>query len=580
MQNRPFLFNKVLHHLDTIYHDQALDIDYVTLTQTLLNIMKLPSDQVISHSHVEWQANDIVMITYGNSILSQNNSPLGALHDFTDKYLSDIVNTLHILPFFPFSSDDGFAVKDFDTVDHQLGDWHDINQLTKDYKVMADLVINHCSSEHHWFKNFTEDKSPGKDYFVITSLDDDISQVVRPRTSPLMRPTNTSVGLKQVWCTFSHDQVDLNFKNPAVLIEFAKVIKNYIDQGISLFRLDAVGFLWKEVGTSCLSLHQTHEIIRLIRTLVENINPHIILITETNIPNRENLSYFGNGNEAHCIYNFSLPPLLLNTLITGDCAYLKQWMMSMPPAQLGTAYLNFIASHDGIGLRPIEGLLADNEIQQLINTMQQFGGKISWRTGLNGINSPYEINITLFDALKGTIKGEDQLGLERFICAHAIMVALEGIPAIYIHSLIGTMNDIDKLEKTGHARSINRHQWDYDALTAALANQHSTHHQVYKKMHNLLQIRAKQPAFHPNATQFTLHLGQALFGFWRQSLDKKQSVFCIYNISDQRQSVLLSDINLIITDDWFDLITGQHFKQLDDLIGLNPYQALWISNHY
>lgn len=580
MQNRPFLFNKVLHHLDKIYHDQALDIDYVTLTQTLLNIMKLPSDQVISHSHVEWQANDIVMITYGNSILSQNNSPLAALHDFTDKYLSDIVNTLHILPFFPFSSDDGFAVKDFDVVDHQLGDWHDINQLTKDYKVMADLVINHCSSEHHWFKNFTEDKSPGKDYFVITSLDDDISQVVRPRTSPLMRPTNTSVGLKQVWCTFSHDQVDLNFKNPAVLIEFAKVIKNYIDQGISLFRLDAVGFLWKEVGTSCLSLHQTHEIIRLIRTLVENINPHIILITETNIPNRENLSYFGNGNEAHCIYNFSLPPLLLNTLITGDCAYLKQWMMSMPPAQLGTAYLNFIASHDGIGLRPIEGLLADNEIQQLINTMQQFGGKISWRTGLNGINSPYEINITLFDALKGTIKGEDQLGLERFICAHAIMVALEGIPAIYIHSLIGTMNDIDKLEKTGHARSINRHQWDYDALTAALANQHSTHHQVYKKMHNLLQIRAKQPAFHPNATQFTLHLGQALFGFWRQSLDKKQSVFCIYNISDQRQSVLLSDINLIITDDWFDLITGQHFKQLDDLIGLNPYQALWISNHY
>ena len=345
-----------------------------------------------------------------------------------------------------------------------------------------------------------------------------------------------------------------------------------------LFRLDAVAFLWKELGTNCINLDQTHEVVRLLRTLIEHAQSDAVIVTETNIPNRENLAYFGNANEAHWVYNFSLPPLLVNTLVTGDCNYLKQWMMSMPPARNGTAYFNFIASHDGIGLRPAEGLLDDSEINTLVETMQQFGGRVSWRAVDEGKSKPYEINISLFDALQGTQAGPDQWALQRFICAHAIMLALEGVPAIYIHSLMGTRNDYQRVENAGHNRAINRHQWDYPELDARLSNADSNESQVFSGLKKLLEIRRQQSAFHPNATQFTLHLGSKLFGFWRQSIDRQQSIFCVSNISDSVQSLNLSDINLIDNESWVDLISGLSCNQKMQSIQMQPYQTLWVTN--
>jgi len=263
--------------------------------------------------------------------------------------------------------------------------------------------------------------------------------------------------------------------------------------------------------------------------------------------------------------------------VTGSCGYLKQWMMSMPPARNGTAYFNFVASHDGIGLRPAEGLLSDAEINSLVKTMQDFGGHVSWRALDDGNSKPYEINIALIDALQGTVRGADDLGLQRFVCAHAIMLALEGIPAIYIHSLVGTHNDHQRVENSGHNRAINRHQWNYTKLEEALADQNSSHYIVYNQLKQLLKIRRQQSAFHPNATQFTLHLGDQLFGFWRQSLDRQQSVFCISNISDQGQTLTLADINLIDNEQWHDLISGQPCSGGNG-IEMEPYQTVWITN--
>ena len=450
--------------------------------------------------------------------------------------------------------------------------------IAKDYSLMSDLVINHCSARSLWFDNFKKNRDPGRNFFFTASPEDDLSAVVRPRTNNLLREVVTSEGTQYVWCTFSHDQVDLNFKNPEVLKEFVSIIRQYLDHGVRIFRLDAVAFLWKEIGTNCLNLEQTHEVVRLLRSLIEQARPDAIIITETNIPNRENLAYFGNANEAHCIYNFSLPPLLVNTLVSGNCDYLKQWMMSMPPARNGTAYFNFIASHDGIGLRPAEGLLDEQEIDSLVSTMQGFGGLISWRNTENGNRKPYEINISLFDALQGTKDGVDNNGLERFICAHAIMLALEGIPGIYIHSLVGTRNDYQRAENSGHNRAINRHQWDYSVLQSELENPQSNHHRVYNSLKSLFNIRCAQSAFHPNATQFTLHLGSQLFGFWRQSIDREQSIFCVSNISNQVQILQMSDLNLIDTEDWFDLISGEEFGESNQIIDLSPYQTVWITN--
>ena len=578
-EHNTVLLDKVQHHVEAIYHDTPIAVPPGQLAQELLQLMGLEGNTSSPEQHVNhWSQRDAIAITYGDSVLRENEKPLVTLKHFFDNYADDLLTGIHILPFYPWSSDDGFSVLDYSSVNESLGDWDDISSIAADYKLMADLVINHCSGRSLWFENFLRGEGPGSDYFYTASPEDDLSAVVRPRISDLLREVETADGTKYVWCTFSHDQVDLDFRNIEVLKQFVSIMRHYLDNGVRIFRLDAVAFLWKVPGTSCLNLEETHEVVRLLRTLIEHAVPDALLITETNIPNRENLSYFGNANEAHCVYNFSLPPLLVNSLVTGDCRHLKMWMMSMPPAQNGTAYFNFIASHDGIGLRPVEGLLADDELESLVETMANFGGHVSYRALENGQSKPYEINISLFDALQGTTAGPDDWGIERFVCAHAIMLGLEGIPGIYIHSLLGTRNDYDRVENSGHYRAINRHQWDYGQLVQALEGGESHHARVFSRIKGLLQVRREQAAFHPNATQFTLHLSNALFGYWRQSMDRRQSVFCISNIGDQALPLALSDINLIGTDDWVDLISGVHFHSREQVVDVQPYQTLWITN--
>jgi sucrose phosphorylase len=565
----------VREYLSSIYPDH----DAVALTDEIVALLDFDDSLEGAQSHINlWNEKDIVTITYGDSIKDDDEQPLQTLHKFLTAYLQDVVNTVHILPFYPFSSDDGFAVINYVEVNQSLGSWQHINRIATEFKLMADLVINHCSSRSLWFDNFKQRKQPGMDYFIECDPQVDLSEVVRPRTSPLLRKTETLEGERYVWCTFSHDQIDLDFHNPAVLLEFIKIIKYYLDNGISCFRLDAVAFLWKEIGTSCINLQQTHEVIRLLRLLIEHVNKDAVVITETNIPNRENLSYFGNANEAHMIYNFALPPLLLYTMLTGKSNHLKQWMMSMPPAQNGTTYFNFIASHDGIGLRPVEGILSDEEVAELAGLMQQFGGDVSWRAQGDGTHKPYELNISLIDAMKGTFAGEDEYQLKRFICAHAIMLALEGVPAFYIHSLLATPNDQTKFEMTSNKRSINRHNWDHDELIELLEDESSMHHQAFSRLVDIITIRKRQRAFHPNATQFTMHFDESLFAFWRQSQDRRQSIFCIYNVTGEVNRVALKDVNLIELDEWSDLISGYKYLDPREEIVLQPYDFVWISN--
>ncbi|MFT7216988.1 MAG: sucrose phosphorylase, partial [Paraglaciecola sp.] len=329
------LTERVEHHLSVIYSDVELSQSYQQVSNRLLATMRLLNEEhlhpPVPH-HNNWTQEDIVLITYGDSIEEEGVKPLQTLYRFLTQHCESTFNSVHILPFFPYSSDDGFSVIDYSSVNESLGDWQDIGRIATDFRVMSDLVINHCSARSAWFANFVKGEGPGSDFFFTTSPGDDLSQVVRPRTSPLLRETETAKGMQHVWCTFSHDQVDFDFRNPDVLDTFVSIIRQYLDSGIRLLRLDAVAFLWKKIGTSCINLEQTHEVVRLLRTLIEHAQADVIIITETNIPNRENLAYLGNANEAHAIYNFSLPPLLVNSLITGNCHYLKSWLMSMPPA--------------------------------------------------------------------------------------------------------------------------------------------------------------------------------------------------------------------------------------------------------
>jgi len=574
--NSSAFIQKVTEYLAELYpdHDNTLLKDQCLAAMEITEIGSVPE---VREDY--WSCEEVVLITYADSVTSDSKTPLETLKHFADQYLSGRISTIHILPFFSYSSDDGFSVIDYSVVNQSHGDWDQIEAIGENFKLMGDVVLNHCSARSLWFENFKEGRNPGKDFFITVKPDVALNEVVRPRTTDLLRPTRTILGEVFVWCTFSHDQVDLNFKNPVVLVEFLKIIRRYLEHRISWFRLDAVGFLWKELGTSCINLPKTHLIIKLIRLLVENRSEDAIIITETNVPILENLSYFGDQDEAHLIYNFSLPPLLINTLITGDATQLKRWMMTMPSAKMGNAYFNFLASHDGVGLRPVEGLLSTAELKNLTDTMVEFGGRLSYRATQSETDQPYEINIALWDALAGTDKqGKDDFQFERFICAHAILLALEGIPAIYIHSLLATKNDHSRVENTGNLRSINRHIWDQDELELHLGNRESHHRKVLVRLLELIQTRKQQKAFHPNATMLTLSLGSGLLGFWRQSLDREQKIFAIFNISKEMRTLPMETLNLTIKQRWIDLISGVDFIDRSGTLELGPYDFLWIGN--
>lgn len=525
-----------------------------------------------------WSEHDILLITYGDSVVDGVHKPLSLLHDFLRRYMKGVVNGVHILPFFPWTSDDGFAVTDYRKVDGKLGDWADITRIGGDFHLMSDLVLNHVSSQSHWFNEFLQDHRPYDRFFVTADPTDDLSAVVRPRVSPLLRAVETAGGLRHVWCTFSHDQVDLDYSNPEVLLEMLRVIRLHIDQGVRIIRLDAVAFLWKETGTSCIHLPETHAVVKLLRLLADYSTESVVILTETNVPKAENLSYFGHRDEAHVVYNFPLPPLVLHAMLSGSAAHLQKWQRAMPPAPLGCAYLNFTASHDGIGMRPAEGLLPEVEIDRMIETVKSSGGLASMRALPSGGEAVYELNTSFFDAMGRTFKGEDDLKIDRFICSQTIVMSLEGIPAFYIHSLLATPNDLDSVARRGMNRAINRHRWNYADLRALLDAPDSDQAQVLGRLSARLRLRARQPAFHPNATQFTLNLDERVFAVWRQSLDRTQSIFALHNVSDATVEIPVSALNLIDGEVWADLISGEPLRPGEGGITLSPYQCRWIAN--
>ncbi len=565
---------KVKQYLFQIYSN---DLSKKQINNLFLNIKSIFTQPMKRSKNELWSEKDFLLITYADSIKKNNQKNLITLNSFLKKYCKEF-SYIHILPFFPFSSDDGFAVEDYKKIKIEHGSWKDLKKITKTFDIMVDLVINHCSSNNKLFKNFLEDKNPGKDFFINSEKKFPKSnKIVRPRSSDLSKKVLVDGKNTYVWCTFGHDQVDFDFRNPNVLLYFFEIIKFYLDQDIKALRLDAVAFLWKELGTRCINLPQTHNIIRLIRLIIDRFYNKTLIITETNIPSHENLTYFGNNNEAHCIYNFSLAPLLIHAVVSGNSFYLKKWSRGMPPAQENNSYLNFLSTHDGIGMRPVEGILPENEIQKYFNFFKKQGGLFSYRTNA-GKKSVYEVNITLLEAFKECYNGKDKFVLERFILAHTILFSMEGIPAIYIQNYLGSKNDNAKVKKTNSFRSINRRNWNFDSLVKIFQNKSNINSKILHSLNRLMVLRKKQIAFHPNATQFTLQLGDIFFGIWRQSIDRSQSIFCISNLTNVKQKISLLDINLISTNNWFDILSNKKIKNIGDELLFKPYQTFWITN--
>ncbi|MEM7672709.1 MAG: sugar phosphorylase [Verrucomicrobiota bacterium] len=526
----------------------------------------------------KWNESDVVLITYANTIRNdiKSETPLIALRRFCEANLKGATPIIHLLPFYPWSSDDGFSVIDYREVDSESGTWRDVEQLGQSFELMFDYVMNHCSAESAWFKDYVLGIQPARHYFLEMDPDTDLSQVVRPRTSPLLTPTATREGDSHIWTTFSADQVDMNWQNPDVLFEFLDILFLYISKGSRILRLDAVAFLWKELGTTCIHHENTHEIVRLFRDVVEAVAPDLLILTETNVPHDENISYFGRGNEAHMVYNFSLPPLLLHGLLRGDTTYLYAWAKDLSPPPKGCTYFNFTASHDGVGVRPLQGLVPDSELDFLVEQTQSKGGEVSFRSLDDGSQKPYELNITYVSALSEP--GDDALTVERVLCSQALAFSFRGMPAVYIHTLLGTPNWQAGFEETGRNRTLNRRHYHESEINEILADPDSIQTKIMNRLVRLLRRRSTHSAFHPDGAMIVHDLGSELFGFTRISPDEQEVIICIFNFTAKKQSIknpgntpLLKSVK-----QFYDIVSGKTLGSGRSGLVLDPYQALWL----
>jgi len=525
-----------------------------------------------------WDQKDIVLITYADSIRTLETNPLQTLHRFCLQRLKGCINTVHLLPFYPWSSDDGFSVIDYRQVDSNVGRWKEVENLGHDFDLMFDLVLNHVSSESEWFTQYVECVLPYNRYFKEASPTEDLKNVIRPRTSPLLTAVTTRDGEKHVWTTFSADQVDLDWQNPDVFFEFLDIFLGYIARGARIIRLDAVAFLWKKPGTTCLHLKETHEIVKLFRNILEMIAPGIILLTETNVPHKENISYFGQGDEAHMVYNFSLPPLLLHGLLSENSHHLRKWASEIGDLPEGCTFFNFTSSHDGIGVRPLQGILPPEDIEFLVGQVQERKGKVSFKSNADGTQSPYELNITYFEAMSVPGDLNNPIGISRFLTSQYIALALRGLPGVYVHSLTACPNDIEAAESSGIARRINRHKWDATELEQKLDDETSFHHQVFHSYLKVLRRRSQHPAFHPDAPQEILNLGSRCFGLIRTSRSRNQTVICLSNFTSEPLEI--SKIREIPgigeRTSLKDLISNQMVELQKDSLNFQPYQTMWL----
>jgi len=528
---------------------------------------------------------DVVLITYGDLLTMPGRPSLRVLSSFLRRFMKGAINTVHILPFFPYSSDRGFSIIDYEEVDPRLGSWDDIAEMASAFRLMFDGVFNHASSKSRWFQRFLSGRPGYEDFFVAFSTQDAVSPdylrlILRPRTSDLLTPFRNINGTRYVWTTFSPDQVDLNFRNPRVLLRVVEILLTYVRRGADLVRLDAVTYIWRELGTSCAHLRETHALVQLFRAILDVVAPRVGLITETNVPHDDNVSYFGDGSdEAQMVYNFALPPLVLHTFHTGSCATLAAWARTLTKVSDTATYFNFLSSHDGVGLLGARGILTEDEITALVERTVAHGGFVSYRSNGDGTQSPYELNITWYSALNREGGGESQaLQVARFLAARAVALALRGVPGIYLPTLFGAKNDTEAVLKGAEKRSINRRTYDEATLMRLLGDPECWVSQVARGMRRLVAQRIEQPAFHPNAEQTVLDLGPSVFGLYRERIGV-QHLVALTNACDREVRVRVPVGDIGDARLWRDVLSTARYQATEGVlsVALPPYGVAWLT---
>jgi glucosylglycerate phosphorylase len=530
--------------------------------------MKETKKKSLARRKQGWDEKDLVLITYGDQFQEKDVPALQTFKKFYDRFLDDKFEIVHILPFYPYSSDDGFSVIDYKEVNPIIGGWEDVEDLSTSTRLMFDYVCNHISAKSNWFQEYLKGNPAYDDFFTSLDPSVDVSAVTRPRAHPLLTKFKLANGEEQfIWTTFSEDQIDLNFSNPEVLLKMLDVLLFYIEEGAEYIRLDAVGFMWKEVGTSCIHHEKTHELVKLFRDVVDEVAKGTVIITETNVPHKDNVSYFGNGHdEAHMVYQFPLPPLVLYSLKNASGKAITEWADNLPETGQDTTYFNFLASHDGIGVNPIRGIIPEDEILSLVDELKQQGALVSNKRNPDGSESPYEINVTYLDALNSQNDSDDQK-VKRFLLAHSILLTLPGVPAVYNQSMLGSRNDYEGVSNTKMNRSINRQKYEFDEIEKELLDEETLRNKIFHSLTEMILHRKSEELFHPNAGMNVLNLGDSFFAFQRFNEDG-DTITVIHNLTNE-------EAECGFTGEYIDVSTGEKLISSDS-IKMSPYQYRWL----
>lgn len=578
---------------------------------------------------------DATLICYANSVASRNGiSPLGALKKFYDNHdLKKAFSSTHLLPFFPWDTDRGFSVKDYYEVAEENGTWDDIEELSKSTELMFDFVANHASIRNPIVQKAIlaavlpkdhpkyDEVKKFKDFvFVYTEenkpTDDELSALSRPRAYPALTPfivfekdgelladlENKDhvhvkrgeidlIGTGYVWTTFSRGkredgtektrQVDLNFLNPLVLVESLKILMFYAEKKARFIRLDAIGYIWKQIGRPSIHEDQCHLLLEVIKDFLSLVTPEVVTVAEVNEAQEMFFRYLGKGDheQADLVYQFTHFPLAVYGLHTGDASYYKEWLKTIGHVE-GRQFVTILGSHDGLGLKPVRGILPESEIERFGDILvDEYKAMPNYAYLPGGKRIVYEACGTPWDLINKSDLDLDT-AIKRYKLVVAMGLTVRGIPGIYINGLLGANNYFPE-EGLDENRTVNREIFSYNALTETLNDKSSQESRVFEMVKELLAIRRRESAFSLNAKAIIIpeYHNQSIVAAELFSADNMERILCCYNVSSEPQRLTIPKLTSRGTGKWKNLLEPHEERCFDREvidIELEPYQALWL----
>lgn len=527
---------------------------------------------------------DAVLIAYPDHLRRAGEPPLATLGRWCREHLTGLVSSVHVLPYHPSTSYEGYAITDYTAVDPAFGTRDDLAALGRDFHLMVDLVLNHCSASHPWVDQFVAQREPGRRYVLTADPGARwLQEVRRARDLPLLHPVETAAGRRHVWTTYSPDLIDLDWREPDVCLEFLEILLDAVVLGARLVRLDAFAYTWKEPGTGCVARPATHDLLRLLQEVLRRAGAGAVALLPsiTNTTQDDNFSYLGPGEperQADLVYHLPLSGLLLLSSYREDARTLAAWLRGLPEAPQGRAYLNAAATHDGIGLTWLDGLIPAQSIRALVDEAVARGARVSSRRPTaSGESQPWEINATWFSACA---KGPPAEQVARLLATQSVVLGLRGVPALYLPLFLAARNDALRVERTGDNRAINRGRFEVADWERMAAEQGSVEAATLEGMTRLLRARRSTPAFHPEGGQQIVDVGEpSVLAFERTPPGGGRGVLCLTNFSSRPVRLAGSRLAAQRGDggsERRDLLGGGSGRWDEDLV-LAPHQARWVT---